>query len=802
MTKPGNVGRRQFLRRLAAGTFLPCLLAGSGVVGYALSEAKRCGVYRLDIALRNLPAAFEGTTIAFLTDTHHGSLNPLGYLEKVVALTNSLRPDIIALGGDYVERRHRHEPGGSHRRFVVPGVAVLAKLRAPMGRFAVLGNHDYSVDAALTRRALADHGLTELTNAGVWLEREGARLRICGVDDSGRGHPWLTPALGDMTTKDAAVVLTHNPDYVEKIHEIPAAVDHGLVHRERREVGQARHGERDPGGKSKKEEQATKMHEATPFQSLRYNESRMAARDLASAAPASSAIGGTASRTSPVRTRAVEVPRPPSSGSLPPPALALKYRTLFLIGRGGMGTVEAALQLLANEGASADHAANAYQRVVALKRLLPDAARDSRRVEMFLREARLAALLDHPNVVRAFDYGEVDGELFLALEYIEGQTLSHVLRALNEKGVRLAPSLAAHVLAEVCAGLHAAHELRDPNGQALSLVHRDVSPQNVMISYDGHVRLLDFGVAKIEAESTTKTGEVKGKTAYMSPEQAMGDVLDRRSDLFGVGAVLFECLAARRMWGEGTDMEMIRKLALEKPPRLEDVVADAPAELCALYTRLVAVDVKDRPAHAREVAEALRALVPQGAEAAQRELRAVLDEQFHGRAEEQHRRLTRKLEEVAPDQARELRESVSPDPADFARPSVATVTAPPSMATPAPPAKKSRNGLVAVVAIAAVAAVVVWRFAASPAPPPPVVHTAEPVATTAPTATATTPAVTASAAPPVVTAPPTARAPARIPAQSSIVPRPSVAASAPTAPRATAPPPSAKPPPDVDEKPF
>ena len=112
-----------------------------------------------------------------------------------------------------------HEPGGSHRRFVVPGVAVLAKLRAPMGRFAVLGNHDYAVDAALTRRALADHGLTELTNAGVWLERGGARLRICGVDDSGRGHPWLTPALGDMTASDAAVVLTHNPDYVEKIHD-------------------------------------------------------------------------------------------------------------------------------------------------------------------------------------------------------------------------------------------------------------------------------------------------------------------------------------------------------------------------------------------------------------------------------------------------------------------------------------------------------------------------------------------------------------------------------------------------------
>ena len=468
-----------------------------------------------------------------------------------------------------------------------------------------------------------------------------------------------------------------------------------------------------------------------------------------------------------------------------------------------MGTVEAALQLQGNEGA--DHAATAYQRVVALKRLLPDAARDARRVEMFLREARLAALLDHPNVVRAFDYGEVDGELFLALEYIEGQTLSHVLRALNDKGAKLPASLAAHVLADVCEGLHAAHELRDPNGQALSLVHRDVSPQNVMIGYDGHVRLLDFGVAKIEAESHTKTGEVKGKTAYMSPEQAMGDAIDRRSDLFGVGAVLFECIAARRMWGEGTDMEMIRKLALERPPRLQDVVASAPPELCALYTRLVAAEVKDRPANAHDVAVALRALVPQGTEAAGRELRALLDEHFHGRAEEQHRRLVRRLEEVAPDQARELRESVSPAPADDVRTTLATITAPPSKMPPAAE-KKGRRGLVVALAVAAVVAVVIWRFAASapPAPPPPVVVKApeSAITTAAVVEPAAVPVLTASAPPVVVTASakPTI-APPRTPAQPSAPLRPSAAPSS-TAPRATAAPPSAKPPPDVDEKPF
>lgn len=223
-----------------------------------------------------------------------------------------------------------------------------------------------------------------------------------------------------------------------------------------------------------------------------------------------------------------------------------------------------------------------------------------------------------------------------------------MLKALAEAKSDLGASLTAHVLAEVCDGLHAAHELRDGDGRSLNLVHRDVSPQNVMLGYDGHVRLLDFGVAKIEAESVTKTGEVKGKTAYMSPEQAMGDPIDRRSDLFGVGAVLFECLALRRMWGDGTDMDVIRKLALEKPPRLEDAVPSAPSDLCALYTRLVARDAEDRPATAHDVAEELRKLVPQGRDEAARAMRELLAAHFGEQAQAQRSLLTTSLEEVAP----------------------------------------------------------------------------------------------------------------------------------------------------------
>ena len=215
MNPPAMWTRRQFLRRLAASA----LLAGTGGTAYAWHEARSCQVERVALTLRNLPAAFEGTTVAWVTDTHHGPGVPLSYLEEVVAMTNALHPDLVALGGDYVQRtRYLQTPGG-HRRYVAPGVAVLGGLRASLGRFAILGNHDRKVSAMLTRRALAEHRFTELTNTGVWLERGGARLRLCGVDDWATGQPRLRPALGDARTDDACLLLSHNPDFVEHIRD-------------------------------------------------------------------------------------------------------------------------------------------------------------------------------------------------------------------------------------------------------------------------------------------------------------------------------------------------------------------------------------------------------------------------------------------------------------------------------------------------------------------------------------------------------------------------------------------------------
>ena len=207
--------RRQFLGRCA----LASLVSGGVGATYSLHEAKVCRVERLSVALRNLPAAFDGITVAFVTDTHYGPGVPLSYLERVVAMTNALHPDLVALGGDYVQRSRYLQPRGGHRHYIAPGVAVLAGLRAPLGRFAVLGNHDRKESTMLTRSALADHDLVELTNTGVWLERGGARLRLCGVDDYATGRPNLRAALGDTRPDDACLVLSHNPDFVERIRD-------------------------------------------------------------------------------------------------------------------------------------------------------------------------------------------------------------------------------------------------------------------------------------------------------------------------------------------------------------------------------------------------------------------------------------------------------------------------------------------------------------------------------------------------------------------------------------------------------
>lgn len=209
------LSRRQFLQRLA----LTGLLSSSAGTAYALHEAKSPVVERVELFPRHLPPAFDGCTLAFLADTHHGPFVPVSYLRSVVEATNALKPDLVVLGGDYVQRRRPFFPAGDPRPLIAPGIGALGGLRAPLGRFAVLGNHDRKVSAMLTRRALADNGFTELTNTGVWLERDGSRLRVCGVDDYRTGKPNLRRALGDCRTDDACLLFSHNPDIAERVRD-------------------------------------------------------------------------------------------------------------------------------------------------------------------------------------------------------------------------------------------------------------------------------------------------------------------------------------------------------------------------------------------------------------------------------------------------------------------------------------------------------------------------------------------------------------------------------------------------------
>jgi eukaryotic-like serine/threonine-protein kinase len=239
-------------------------------------------------------------------------------------------------------------------------------------------------------------------------------------------------------------------------------------------------------------------------------------------------------------SKGFELPQGPPSGD---GELALgsyigKYRVIAELGRGGMANV----YLTVAQGPVG------VQKLVALKVLRASVATEPETLAMFLDEARLAAQLNHANIVKTYEVGSEGGRHIIVMEYLEGQTLSAVLRKAKSAGAPLPLPIFLRVILSVLDGLHYAHELTAYDGSPLQLVHRDVSPQNVFLTYDGQIKVVDFGIAKAAtSESRTATGVIKGKLSYMAPEQMVASGIDRRADVYSVGCVLWAAVAGEKL---------------------------------------------------------------------------------------------------------------------------------------------------------------------------------------------------------------------------------------------------------------
>lgn len=267
-----------------------------------------------------------------------------------------------------------------------------------------------------------------------------------------------------------------------------------------------------------------------------------------------------------------------------------KYRVIAQLGRGGMADVYLA----------AAHGPGGFAKLLVVKVLQPTLARDPQFLTMFRDEARLSARLNHPNVIQTYEVGESEGRHYIAMEFLEGQPLHRVVDRFGSQG-GITPSLALKIVIDGLAGLHYAHELADFDGRPLGVVHRDITPQNVFLTYEGQIKLVDFGIAKASDSSTeTNVGTVKGKVAYMAPEQARGELVDRRADLFSMGVILWELLSGRRLWEGLTDIAVVGKLVQGDIPNLEQVRPDLSPGLARACMRALQPEKSSRPATALE----------------------------------------------------------------------------------------------------------------------------------------------------------------------------------------------------------
>jgi len=486
------------------------------------------------------------------------------------------------------------------------------------------------------------------------------------------------------------------------------------------------------------------------------------------------------------------------------PRMLGRYEIIGNLGHGGMATV-----YLARTAGEAG-----FHRLFAIKALHPHLAADRGFVAMLLDEARIAARLHHPNVVPIVDLGSQDGVHYVAMEYVEGCAMSALLyKSRNERS----PKLLVPIILDALAGLHAAHTLVDDDGRPLLLVHRDVSPQNVLVGIDGVGRITDFGVARAESRiNTTRPGQLKGKLSYLSPEQIKGGTLDHRSDIFSAGAMLWSALTGLRLFRDASSdaATMANILTMEVPPP-STVGFKPPPELDAICLRALERDPDKRFASAQEMEEALREAATKGGFlGSRREVAEWVSASFKEELGARRNAVRSALSQAA------SRAHPAPDsqPSMSGLRMIPTVgslspeeTTPPTLAAvQAPPGKSSTMrygllalGLVAVIAASfAVAVSVVSRHDAAQRPlQAPVAATEAPHATSTPTAAPSPPpTTTVQAEQPTPVAAPVAPAPPAVtathPAAIAAGPRFAVHPTPTTKPTASAAPkPDTKPPP-------
>lgn len=236
-----------------------------------------------------------------------------------------------------------------------------------------------------------------------------------------------------------------------------------------------------------------------------------------------------------------------------------------------------------------------FEKLIAIKTILPHLASEKELITSFIDEAKLAALLHHQNIVQIYDFGPMEDSYFIAMEYLFGKDLRHIFSKSQEKGMPFSNELALYVISRICSGLDYAHNLKDYQGKSLNIIHRDISPQNIFVTYEGDVKIVDFGIAKAASQSTiTQFGMIKGKISYMSPEQASGQSIDHRSDLFSTGILLYEMVTHKRMFTGADTMQILAKVSKAEFEPPEVALSGLPPKICQVINRNLTKDRDQR----------------------------------------------------------------------------------------------------------------------------------------------------------------------------------------------------------------